>query len=548
MGIAHLNFYYWMDSLRKKVSMDLEKSPAKRPAFVEASQPTKRELFISRQEAQELDKKYEKSFKKEAKPKKSLSKIIGLIFFFLITLAFSYFGYFTWKTIATANKMNSAKDAKPASLEQHVRAIIAPIVPAVASPLKGEADGRINILLLGAAGEKNAGRNLTDTVMVMSIDTKNKKVALLSLPRDLYVKLPNTQTFTKINSVYKISLNQNLGLQPIKEVVEEITGVPINYYLVVNFDGFTRIIDDIGGINITSERDIYDPRYPGPNYNYETFSLSKGFHSLDGATALKYVRQRHGDPEGDFGRAKRQQQVIQAVKNKLFSMETFFNAGKLNDVLTTLGDNITTDIATEEIGSFINLSKNVDTQNVNNIVIDAWKPDSLLKVSHVAVGDVMAFILVPRVGNYSEIQDAAQNIFNQAEIKKRQVAIAEEAATIEIINQSGDSQLATKVRAMLTENLGLKKVTFSATSAPDLAEQTSLQDNTNGLKLFTLDELLKKLPAKLASEKVTSENSKAELIIILGKDLIENYKFETDSIEDYNKAQESQANFDFTSQ
>lgn len=525
--------------------MDLEKSPLRRPAFSEASQPTKGELFISRQEAQELDKKYEKSFKQVATPKKSFNKIIGFILIFFITLALAYFGYFAWKTIATANRMNSAKNAKPASLEQNVRAIIAPIVPAVASPLKGEAGGRINILLLGAAGEKNAGRNLTDTVMVMSIDTKNKKVALLSLPRDLYVNLPNTQTFTKINSVYKISLNQNLGVEPIKKVVEKITGLPINYYLIVNFDGFTQVIDDIGGINLTVERDIYDPRYPGPNYSYETFSLSKGFHSLDGATALKYVRQRHGDPEGDFGRAKRQQQVIQAVKNKLFSLETFFNVGKLNDVLTTLGDNINTDIATEEIGSFINLSKNVDTQNINNVVVDAWKPDSLLKVSHVAVGDVMAFILVPRVGNYSEIQDVAQNIFNQTEIKKRQVAIAEEEAAIEIINQSGDSQLATKVREMLTENLGLTKVTISSASTISLAEQTFLQDNTNSAKLFTLDELLKKLPAKLASEKIIGENSKAEFTIILGKDLVENYKFETDSIADYNKVQDSQANFDF---
>jgi LCP family protein required for cell wall assembly len=537
-----------MDSLRKKVSMDLEKSPLRRPVFTEASQPTKGELFISRQEAQELDKKYEKSFKQAATPKKSFSKIIGFILIFFIILALAYFGYFAWKTIATANRMNSAKNAKPASLEQNVRAIITPIVPAVASPLKGEAGDRINILLLGAAGEKNAGRNLTDTVMVMSIDTKNKKVALLSLPRDLYVNLPGTQTFTKINSVYKISLNQNLGVEPIKKVVEKITGLPINYYLIVNFDGFTQVIDDIGGINLTVERDIYDPRYPGPNYSYETFSLSKGFHSLDGATALKYVRQRHGDPEGDFGRAKRQQQVIQAVKNKLFSLETFFNVGKLNDVLTTLGDNINTDIATEEIGSFINLSKNVDTQNINNVVVDAWKPDSLLKVSHVAVGDVMAFILVPRVGNYSEIQDVAQNIFNQTEIKKRQVAIAEEEAAIEIINQSGDRQLATKVREILTENLGLTKVTISSASTISLAEQTFLQDNTNGAKLFTLDELLKKLPAKLASEKIIGENSKAELLIILGKDLVENYKFETDSIEDYNKAQDSQANFDFTSE
>lgn len=532
-----------MDSLRKRTSMDISRVHPKRPVFVMAENPKKEELFIQEQSPEQSSRRKEKKIKKNRK-KKRIGKTILIIFLFLLISAFLYLGYFSWKTISTINKINSANDSSSSTLTENVKAIISPIVPSAAIPLRGENEGRINILLLGAAGEKNAGRDLTDTVMVMSVDTKNKRVALLSLPRDLYVKIPKTQISTKINSVYKIGLGQELGADPIRETVEKIIGIPLHYYLVVNFDAFEKLINDIGGINITSERDIYDTAYPGPNYSYETFSLSKGFHTLDGSTALKYVRERHSDPEGDFGRAKRQQQVIQAVKSKLFSMETFFNVGKLNDILTTLGDNIKTDIPPEEIGSFINLSKNIDTQNINNVVVDAWRSDSLLKVSHIAVGNAMAFILVPRVGNFSEIQDLAQNIFDQAELKRRAQMIIDENASIEVINKSSDGQLANKIRRMLTENLNFKDVTASEGKQNDIVERTLIFDNSNNSKIFTEDELIKKLPATLSNEKAAAD-SKADLVIILGEDLINTYKFETDSIEDYNKAQDSQANFDF---
>ncbi len=531
-----------MDSLRRKDSQHLSKNSPERLVFQEAKKPKSATMYISRQESQQLDEKYINKINQ----KERIRKIFLFIFVLLILPLISYLGYFSWKAISITNKMRGSQNSQSSTLVQDVRAIISPIVPAAAQPLKGEADGRINILLLGAAGEKNAGAGLTDTVMIMSVDTKNKKVALLSLPRDLYVNIPETQTFTKINSLYKIGLSQNLGTEIIKKAVEKITGLTINYYLVVNFDGFTKIINDIGGINIVSPRDLYDTTYPGPNYSYETFSLSKGFHTLNGKVALQYVRERHSDPEGDFGRAKRQQQVIQAVKSKMFSMETFFNVGRLNDILTTLGDNIKTDISLEEIGSFVNLSKNVDTQNINNIVADAWKPDSLLKVSHVIVGDVAAFILVPRVGNYSEIKDVAQNIFNQAELKKRQQEIAGENASIEIFNQSSDNQLANKVKKLLTENLGLKNVRIvQEANNSTFLSQTTVYDNSNDLKIFTADELIKKLPAVLSTQNNSAINSKADFVITLGEDLVSAYKFETDSIEDYNKAQDSQANFDF---
>jgi LCP family protein required for cell wall assembly len=493
------------------------------------------EFFISQEDLQQTEK-FEKNFRKAVFMKRFFWTILVIVAAALIL----YVSYFSWKAYAMSQKISSESGTKQTNLMQYARTIISPIIPSKQPLLRGEENGRVNILLLGAAGEHKPGGNLTDTVMIMSIDTKNKKVALLSLPRDLYVQIPSTQSYTKINSLYPIGIKQGDGVGLVKEAVSKITGINLNYYVVMDFDGFKKVVDDIGGINVISERDIYDTRYPGPNYSYETFSLSKGFHVLDGDTALKYVRERHADPEGDFGRAKRQQQVIQSVKNKVFSMQTLFNVVALNNVMNTLGSSLKTDIAFDNIGSFISLSKEVDMQNINNMVVDAWQKDSLLKVSHVPTESGMMFVLVPRVGNYSEIQDLAHNIFSLDEIKKRQSAIAEENAKIAIINNSGNSSLAEKIRNLLTDKLNIKDVSVLQAAQETNASQTTVADNSNGTKLFTLDELIKKLPATLSASALANNSTKDDIIITLGSDLVDMYKYEEDSMQDLENAEDNQ--------
>jgi len=527
-----------MDSVKRKPAVGSQNTfqypQQKFP--VPSSQP-REELFISRDDAKIIGK-HEKIFRRRI----LIKKLVWILVIIILATIISYGVYFSWKTYAVSRKMNSDSPQQKTTLTQYARAIVSPIIPISRTPLKGESDGRINILLLGAAGEHKPGGNLTDTVMLMSVDTKNKKVALLSLPRDLYVQIPDSGTFTKINSLYPIGIKQNEGVNLIKETVEKITGITLNYYVAIDFDGFKKVIDQIGGINVTSSRDIYDASYPGPNYSYETFSLSKGFHVLDGDTALKYVRERHNDPEGDFGRAKRQQQVIQAVKNKLFSVQTLLNVVTLNNILNTLGDSIKTDIAFEDIDGFIKLSKEVDMQNITNVVADAWKSDSLLKVSHVTLGNAVAFILVPRVGNYSEIQDLEKNIFNLDELKKRQESIATENARIEIVNQSGDNQLAYKIQKLLIDKLGMNDVSVVQKSQDSIATQTTVTDNSNGTKLFTLDELIKKLPASLSNSVLADNSIKDDIIITLGSDLIDVYKYEENTMQELESA--NQDNYD----
>lgn len=525
-----------MDSLRRRPSQPpIRTIEPQKTEFRPPSVPQEEHIFISQNELAD-EKKIRKSH--------WIKKIVWLLLIFTLIFAVSCGTYFFWKTYATSKKINSQDASQQTTLAEYTRTVVSPIIPEKQIPLRGEQNGRINILLLGAAGEHKPGGNLTDTVMIMSIDMKNKKVALLSLPRDLYIQIPESQYFTKINSLYTIGIKENKGADLIKKAVEKITSLEINYYLAVDFEAFEKIIDDIGGVNVISTFDIYDTRYPGPNYSYETFSLDKGLHLLDGKTALKYVRERHSDPEGDFGRARRQQQVIQAVKNKMFSAKTLLNVVALNDILTTLGDNIRTDISFDEIDRFITISKEVDLQNINNVVVDAWEKDSLLKVSHVMLGDARAFILVPRVGNFSEVQDLAQNIFDQTEIKKRQETIAAEEARIEIVNQSGDNQLAYKIQKLLEDKLNMKNVRISPKSNSSTQAKTTVADHANGAKLFTLDELVKKLPATLSSESSESENY--DVTVTLGEDLVNVYKYEEDTLEDFQKYQDSNEYMDFS--
>ena len=332
-----------------------------------------------------------------------IKTILWLIFFTLF-IAAGYGVFFAWRINEIEKQIDVDRDTNTSILDTFKG-----LASREEINLKGIGDGRINILLLGVAGDGKPGKFLTDTIILASINTKTKQVALLSIPRDLYVSVPDENLSAKINTVYQYGLGKYEGdeakaILPVQKTIEDITSLRIHYWTVLDFDGFRKAIDAIGGVNITNERDIYDPRYPGPNYSYEIFELKKGLHHLNGDTALKYARMRHNDPEGDFGRAKRQQQVLQATKNKIFSTGTLLNVVALNDLFNILGNNIKTNIDSGEFGNMLRLIKELDTNNIANVVLDAWNPESLLKVSHVFFGDLRSFILIPRVGNWNEIR------------------------------------------------------------------------------------------------------------------------------------------------
>lgn len=451
--------------------------------------------------------------------------------FALCLLAFlSAVAFFLYKSFSIGHTIQFENNTQT-SFFSDVKHLASSLIKADRSPLRGEEEGRINILLLGRAGEHYPGKNLTDTIMIMSIDTVNKKVSLLSLPRDLYVSIPETSLFTKINSLYQYGLNTGDGIAPLRMSLETITGQTIHYSFVLDFDGFEKVVDALHGISVDVVRDFFDSRYPGKNYSYETFEIKKGWQTLDGATALKYVRERHNDPEGDFGRAKRQQQVIQAIKDKAFSLGTFFNIFTISDVFTALNESVQTDMSLDDMEKFLSIIKRLDTKNVTSIVVDAWKKESFLRVSHVQVGPVAAFILVPRIGNWSEIRDVSENIFHLDAIKTRKDTIKEEASSLTLLAVPEDALIAEKMKRYVTEEMGFSQVSIALSATlKNRPEKSMIVDRADLQKPYSLDELIRKFSLKKEDSSPLTQSDTTDFVITIGSDLSDALSFYEDPI------------------
>lgn len=271
-------------------------------------------------------------------------------------------------------------------------------------------EGRINVLLLGIAGGGHDGSSLTDTIVVASYSLKDNGVILISIPRDLW--LPELKG--KANAVYQMGLSQKKGLDFSKTIMGNILGIPIHYGLRVDFRGFVEGIDAIGGIDVLVERTFDDFNYPisgkeqdlcgfreeerefsgeeakllniepgkrkvlispegqiatdsaqedkGAKYfscRYERIHFDKGLMRMDGKMALAYVRSRHGtNNEGsDFARSKRQQRVIEAIRNKILSFETLTDPQRISDLIRASGKSIDTDVSYKDALEFFKLSK-----------------------------------------------------------------------------------------------------------------------------------------------------------------------------------------------
>lgn len=222
---------------------------------------------------------------------------------------------------------------------------------------------RTNILILGKGGDGHTAPDLTDTIIFVSFSRKSKDVNFISLPRDIWI----TSLRAKLNSAYywgnqKAPPNSDKkggGLVLAKSVVEEIVGQPIQYALVIDFNGFKRVIDVVGGIDVDVANSFVDNKYPiagkeedlcegDPEFEcrYETIQFDKGFTHMSGETALKFVRSRNaeGDEGTDFARAGRQERVINALKGKVLSREVLLSIDKLTDLKNAILSSTETDI------------------------------------------------------------------------------------------------------------------------------------------------------------------------------------------------------------
>ncbi len=379
--------------------------------------------------------------------------------------------------------------------------------------LQGEDEDRINILLLGNGGYGHDGANLTDTIMVASIKPSAKKVALISIPRDLLVTLPGFGK-GKINNAYAFAEARSSGTGGIfaTQTVSNILNMEIPYFVQIDFDGFESFVDDIGGIEVYVERTFTDYEYPAPNYKYQVVHFDEGLQKMDGDDALKYARSRHGNnwESGDFARSKRQQQIIKAVREKTLSYKTFLSPKKISKILNNFSENSSTNLEIWEIVHLAKLTQELDTENMITLVLEDG-PNGLLYGTK--YGE--ASVLMPKEEDFSDIQFAVHNIFLQ-----EQTIETKETAKIEIKNGTKTNGLAGRTSEKL-ENLGYEVIKIGNAPTQDY-DKSVIYDLTDGNKDETNEVLKSVFNVDVSNdipdwvEKVA--NPSTDFYIILGQD------------------------------
>jgi LCP family protein required for cell wall assembly len=240
---------------------------------------------------------------------------------------------------------------------------------------------RVNILVMGIdqrEGEKDTAFR-TDTMIILTLDPVTMHAGMLSIPRDLWVPIPgydngriNTANF--LGDAYSYPGG---GPALARKTVEQVLGIPINFYARVNFTAFEELVDTIGGITVDVPEDIYDENYPTEDYGTQVFSIQKGVQTLDGATALKFARTRHTLANGDFDRARNQQLVMLAVKQKLSDPQTFLQLlSNAPQLIQKLSSSFKTDMSFDQIQQLAALAQKVDQKNIQTAVLDQTYSES----------------------------------------------------------------------------------------------------------------------------------------------------------------------------
>jgi LCP family protein required for cell wall assembly len=354
-------------------------------------------------------------------------------------------------------------------------------------------------------------------------------VATLSIPRDLYVEIP-TFGWRKINNALAFGRDSDYpggGEALLASVASKVIGQPINYYARIDFEGFRKVIDDLGGIDIYVDNSFDDYEYPDYNHGFQHISFKQGWDHMSGERALQYVRSRHGtNGEGsDFSRSRRQQKVLLTMKDKMFSLNTITNPASVVSILNDLGNHNQTNLQIWEMLKLSKLVQNVKKDQLITRVLDT-SPEGLLKSSYTADG---AYILQPKSGNFLDIQYLAKNIFNTS-------YIARENATIAIQNGTRLAGLGTKISEQLQAmqfNVASVGNTKDSTAYPT----TTIYDLSSGQNPYTLSGLKDMLGATVStslpdfltgtntSNQVISNNNinakgkNADFLIIIGSDL-----------------------------
>lgn len=461
--------------------------------------------------------------------KRSPVIFFGRIFIVLAIVGITASAVFSYQVNSTSESQGNFPDISLFSTIKH-------LVASDERLLKGEQNDRVNFLLMGIGGAGHDGPQLTDTIVFTSFKPSDGSVAMMSLPRDMSVPIPG-YGYRKVNhaNAYGEIDDPGSGPELASQVIGDVIDEEIHYYLRVDFDGFAEFIDAIGGVDVYVENSFTDPSYPShgkaydtcgyeeptvdtveveeepselseilaidteeqgileealeeenqptvvPDYScrFETLTFYEGWTHMDGQTALKFARSRHGNNgEGsDFARAIRQQKIILAVKDTVLSASTFLNPTRISRMLETLQDNISTNLDVWEIVRLAKEFKEISASEITHHVIDASESSPLYAT--VVNG---AYVLLPKNDDWSELQYIAENIFSSDEELQSNFAQAPELkpkfVRVEIQNGTNITGLAFQTSQLL-DGQGFDVVKIGNASTRGY-EHTVIYDLTNG--------------------------------------------------------------------
>jgi LCP family protein required for cell wall assembly len=227
---------------------------------------------------------------------------------------------------------------------------------------------RVNILLLGIDKRPDEQYARTDTMILVTVDPVTGKAGMLSIPRDLWVTIPGYGE-NRINTAHYVGDKNGYpggGPALAMKTVQYNLGVPVHFYVRVDFDGFRRIVDTLGGIDIDVPQAINDPKYPDENYGYDPFYIETGLQHLDGNTALKYARTR-ATLGSDFDRARRQQRVLIAIREKALAIGAI---PRIPELWSTMADTVQTDLQLVDILELAKLADQITSDDIQSAVLD----------------------------------------------------------------------------------------------------------------------------------------------------------------------------------
>ena len=298
---------------------------------------------------------------------------------------------------------------------QTTRSVVSGLVTNPAEELR-TSDNRTNLVLLGIGGVGHSAPDLTDSIIFVSLNHSTHSVKLVPIPRDIWVDTMQA----KVNTAYHYGLERREGggIALAKSAVSEIVSEPVHYALVLDFQGFIKAIDALGGIDVVVERAFDDYKYPVPgkedvfpeSERYEHLRFEAGPTHLDGVTALKFARSRHAEGEEgtDFARSARQQKIILAFKDKLLETKTFLAPDTLKNVYDSFASSINTDISKDELGSFLKffLSFEKDGQKISSYNLETFFSTPRLKTPYAG-----QWVLVP-TNSWQEVHQYVDNSLN----------------------------------------------------------------------------------------------------------------------------------------